>query len=164
MTSPNSYRFSKLTSKDLPALTAWQSNSHVRKWWDASEPYDEKDLADTRVSRWIVSYKERPFAFMQDYSVHGWEDHHFANLPEGTRGIDQFIGEPDMQGQGHGTAFISQRMHDLFSAGVPLIATDPHPKNARAIAVYTKLGFRASGAAMETQWGFILPMVAKRTD
>ena len=157
----NQYSFRKATLDDLDLLMAWQSTPHVREWWDSEEPYDEADLADPRVARWIVSNAGRPFAFIQDYTVHGWEDHHFANLPNGSRGVDQYIGDPNMVGVGHGSAFIRIRMQALFDEGAPVIATDPHPDNARAIAVYRKLGFEPSGPSQETQWGLILPMVAK---
>ena len=111
-----------------------------------------------RVARWIVSMAGRPFAYMQDYTVHGWKDHPFFQLPEGCRGIDQFIGEPDMIEKGHGSAFIAERVKALFEEGAPVIATDPHPDNARAIAAYKKSGFREFGAPQETSWGPILPM------
>jgi aminoglycoside 6'-N-acetyltransferase len=161
MTAPDAYSFRRATLGDLALLKAWQSNQHVLEWWEAAEPYDASDLGDPRVARCIVSTKGRPFAFMQDYTVHGWPDHHFADLPEGSRGIDQYIGEPEMIGLGHGSAFIRQRMQGLFQDGAPVIATDPHPKNGRAIAVYKKLGFIVLGSARETEWGLILPMAAK---
>lgn len=158
----NSYEFRQATLDDVELITGWQAAPHVRRWWDAAEPYDQEDMNDSRVSRWIVSFEARPFAFMQDYTVHGWNDHHFANLAKGTRGIDQFIGDPEMIGLGHGSAFIAARMGALFDAGAPMIATDPHPDNTRAIAVYAKLGFDPLGPPQNTQWGVILPMVAHR--
>ncbi|MFN3663917.1 GNAT family N-acetyltransferase [Yoonia sp.] len=156
------YTFRKVALSDLALLRSWQSHPHVREWWDTDEPYSEQDLADSRVARRIVSQDARPFAFMQDYTVHGWDDHHFAHLPKGARGIDQYIGDPAMLGQGHGTAFIRQRIQTLFDQGAPMIATDPHPRNARAIAVYTTLGFTPIGPEQVTPWGLILPMVARR--
>ncbi|APX12960.1 GNAT family N-acetyltransferase [Tateyamaria omphalii] len=161
MTTANRYSFRNATLDDLALLKGWQSTPHVREWWDADEPYDADDLADPRVARWIVSFSGQPFAYMQDYTVHGWDDHHFAHLPTGSRGIDQYIGDPERLGLGHGSAFITLRMQAIFDAGAPVIATDPHPKNARAIAVYAKLGFAPSGPPQETQWGVVLPMVAK---
>ncbi|MGK9283852.1 acetyltransferase [Sinorhizobium meliloti] len=89
MTAADRYSFRKATVNDLPLLAAWRSNPHVRAWWGSDGSHDAADLADPRVARWIVSTAERPFAFMQDYTVHGWENHHFAELPEGSRGIDQ---------------------------------------------------------------------------
>ncbi|SNY94034.1 aminoglycoside 6'-N-acetyltransferase [Cohaesibacter sp. ES.047] len=162
MIEPHPYAFRDVTLNDLALLKAWQERPHVQKWWDANEPYSEAQLADPQVARWIVSINNRPFAFMQDYTVHGWENHHFAHLPKGSRGIDQYIGDPKMVGIGHGTAFIGTRLQALFDAGAPVIATDPHPENERAIAVYQKLGFEISGPPQETQWGMILPMLASR--
>lgn len=162
MTAANVYHFRRATMDDLALLKAWQSQPHVLAWWDADAPYDEQDLADTRVAHWIVSHADRPIAFMQDYTVHGWDGHHFADLPKGSRGIDQYIGDPEMVGIGHGTAFIGTRMQALFDAGVPVIATDPHPENKRAIAAYEKLGFKRSGSPQETEWGLVLPMLARR--
>ncbi|WKL39862.1 GNAT family N-acetyltransferase (plasmid) [Sinorhizobium meliloti] len=60
MTAANRYSFRKATVDDLPLLTAWQSNPHVRAWWGSDESYDAADLADPRVARWIVSTAERP--------------------------------------------------------------------------------------------------------
>lgn len=154
------YQFQKATLNDLALLRGWQANPHVSVWWDDDEPFDEDDINDDRLERWVVSTVGHPFAFMQDYTVHGWEDHHFFELPKGSRGIDQYIGDPTMIGKGHGTAFIGARIQALFDQGAPVIATDPHPNNERAIAVYKKLGFRTSGPIQETEWGLILPMLA----
>lgn len=160
MMAADQYSFRKATVDDLPLLAAWRATPHVREWWDPDGSYDAEDLADPRVARWIVSTAGRPFAYMQDYTVHGWEDHHFAGLPQGARGIDQYIGDPGMIGVGHGSAFIRARMRALFDSGVPVIGTDPHPANERAIAVYKKVGFEPSGSPQETRWGLILPMLA----
>ena len=51
----------------------------------------------------------------------------FAYLPTGARGIDQYIGELDMIGVGHGTAFVKVHTQRLFSSGTMVIGTDPHP-------------------------------------
>ncbi|WP_210204365.1 GNAT family N-acetyltransferase [Devosia submarina] len=99
---------------------------------------------------------------MQDYTVHSWEDHPFAYLPKGSRGIDQFIGDPEMVGLGHGSAFIAMRVGALFEEGAPVIATDPHPDNLRAIAAYRKVGFEPTGHPQETQWGLTLPMLVRK--
>lgn len=147
---------------DLDLLMKWQARPHVRAWWGSGEPYDQERISDPRVSRWIVSTNNSPFAFMQDYTVHGWEDHHFAKLPKGSRGIDQYVGDPDLIGVGHGSAFIGARMRAVFDEGAPIIATDPHPDNKRAISVYKKLGFEPFGPPQETRWGLILPMLARR--
>ena len=55
--------------------------------------------------------------------------------------MDQFIGEPDMIGRGHGSAFIRLFIGGLLEAGTPRIVTDPDPQNARAISAYENAGF-----------------------
>lgn len=149
-----------MRAEDLPLLDRWHRAEHVLEWWD---DWDVERLDDDpNVVRWIVSLGARPFAYIQDYDPQAEPGHHFGHLPAGSRGIDQFIGEADLLGQGHGTAFIGAHMERLFAAGAPAIGVDPHPSNARAIAVYRKLGFRVVGGAMETRWGRVLPMVAQR--
>ena len=65
-----------------------------------------------------------------------------------------------MVGRCHGPAFLAQRMGELF--GAPVLAVDPHPENARAIAAYRKVGFEVAGEPPDTEWGVILPMEARR--
>ncbi len=154
------YDFRPVTEEDLGLLNHWIGLDHMTEWWDA-DPYTTKDLRDPRVNMWIVAQKGKPFAFMQDYDPHGWAGHYFGHLATGSRGVDQFIGVPDMLGRGHGVAFIAQRVRALFQAGAPCVATDPHPDNARAIAVYSKVGFEISGPAIESKWGRVLPMIVE---
>jgi aminoglycoside 6'-N-acetyltransferase len=156
----NAYRFRAATLADMDQLNSWQREPHVREWWGDLEPFCAEDLADPLVTAMIVEEGGAPFAYIQDYDVLGWEGHHFGYLPNGSRGIDQFIGEPGMIGLGHGPAFIRLRMLELFAAGAPAIGTDPHPKNTRAIAAYEKAGFRIVGPEEETEWGRVIRMEA----
>ena len=71
-----------------------------------------------------------------------WPDNGLGDHPDGTRGIDQFIGEPDMVDRGHGSAFIKTFIDGLIAGGAPRIITDPDPANARAIRAYEKAGFQ----------------------
>jgi aminoglycoside 6'-N-acetyltransferase len=74
--------------------------------------------------------------------AHAEVDHTCRDQPIGTRGIDQFIGEPEFIGRGHGSTFIRAFVERLFETGAPRAVTDPNPGNARAIRAYTKAGFR----------------------
>ena len=60
MNRTDDYNFRRATLDDHALLHYWQSKPHVREWWEA----DEMDLLNTRVVRWIVSYFDRPFAFI----------------------------------------------------------------------------------------------------
>src|ERR1043165_8095670 len=50
--------------------------------------------------------------------------------------MDQYIGEADMVGCGHGYAFIRAFTDHLLATGTPRVITDPDPANARAIRAY----------------------------
>jgi aminoglycoside 6'-N-acetyltransferase len=158
--APGRYHFRRAKAEDLRLILRWQSLPHVQDWWGEPEALTAEDLAGPKFRVMLVEWQGRPFAYMQDYDVHAWPGHHFGYLPEGARGIDQFIGPEDMLGQGHGTAFIRQRMAELFAEGAPVIGTDPHPRNARAIAVYRKAGFKVTGPEEETEWGRVVRMEA----
>jgi aminoglycoside 6'-N-acetyltransferase len=148
------YRFRPVVEADLSLITRWRETSHVREWWGPVEGEDEREkLADSRIAMWIVELDGRPFAFAQDYDVHGWDPHPFSYLPAGSRGIDQFIGEADMLDKGHGSAFVRQHVERLFAEGAPAVGTDPHPLNVRAQRAYVKAGFSVVSEPMETPWG-----------
>ena len=108
-----------------------------------------------------MSLDDRPFAYVQDYDPHAWVNHHFATLPQGAEGIDQFISEPDMIGRGHGSAFIRAHVDQLFTRGAPAVGTDPHPTNRRAIRAYEKAAF-VRDIEQHTNWGRALLMVRFR--
>lgn len=156
---PELYALRPVAPADRPLIARWRAMPHVRAWW--GEP-GEAEPDDPRIARWIVSHRGAPFAFVQDYDVHGWAGHHFAHLPPASRGLDLYVGEPAMTGRGHGSALTRQHMRMLFAEGVSAIGVDPHPANARAIAAYRAAGFAVEGEATETAWGLALLMVARR--
>ncbi len=154
MQPPHAYQFRLATEADLPLLRGWRERPHVIDWWgppDVERP--EELLADPLVRTWIVEHRERPFAYAQDYDPHDWPGHPFAHLPPGSRGIDQYIGEPDMLDLGHGSAFVRAHCERLFDKGAPAIGTDPHPDNIRAIRAYQKAGFAVKSGPIDTLWG-----------
>ena len=65
------------------------------------------------MDQFIVSIDGRPFGYLQCYRMSDW-DAGFGPQPDGTRGIDQFIAEPDMIGRGHGSAFIRAFIEGLL--------------------------------------------------
>jgi len=157
------YSFRPVTPADIPLLRNWRARPHVRQWWGAPELEDPADaLAEGDAAMWIVELDGRPFAYAQDYSPHDWDPHPFAYLPPGSRGIDQYIGEPDMLDRSHGSAFIRQHVERLFAAGAPVVGTDPHPGNARAIRAYEKAGFAIVSDAVDTRWGRAVLMECRR--
>jgi aminoglycoside 6'-N-acetyltransferase len=156
------YGFRPMTAADLLMAVGWLETPEVRRWWGDPEEQASllaEDLDDPRMAMWIVSYRGRPFAYIQDYEPGAWALHHLAALPPESRGIDQFIGEPDMLNQGHGSAFIRAHADSLLAAGAPAVGTDPDPANARAIRAYEKAGFSALRETVDAEGHGVLLMV-----
>jgi len=142
------YTFRAAAPEDLTLLGAWLRTPEVALWWgdpEAQLALLQEDLNDPRMVMRIVSLDGRPFACAQDYAVHTWPQPHLADLPAATRAIDAFIGEPDMIGQGYGSAFLRLLAERLLAEGAPMVAIDPDVQNVRARRAYEKAGFRARG-------------------
>ena len=132
-----------MTADDLPLVKRWLAMPHVTEWWgDADEQFElvSGDLSHPAMDQFIVAIDGRPFGYLQCYDLTAWNSG-FGPQPLGTRGIDQFIGEPDLVDRGHGSAFIRTFAGGLLAAGTPRLVTDPDPANHRAVRAYAKAGF-----------------------
>ena len=150
-----------MTAQDLPTVLRWLRAPHVSEWWgdpDQQFALVSEDLSHPAMEQFIVTANDRPFAYLQCYDPTAWPDNGFGDLPAGTRGIDQFIGEPDMIGRGHGSAMIKSFVNKLLQARTPRVVTDPDPENNRAIRAYEKAGFEKS-RLVDTPDGRALLMV-----
>ena len=128
----------------MPLLRGWLRTPEVARWWgDPAEQAAmlEEDLTEPRMAMRIVSLDAKPFAYAQDYAVDRWPQPHFAGLPPGSRAIDSFIGEPEMIGRGHGSAYLRLLAARLRAEGAPVVAIDPAADNMRARRAYEKAGF-----------------------
>ena len=137
------YVFRPMTTADLPLIRRWLALPHVVEWWgDPEEQYAlvSGDLDEPAMDQFIVSIDGGPFAYIQCYDLTEWNSG-FGAHPLGTRGIDQFIGEPDMIERGHGSGLIRAFVEDRLQGGAPRIVTDPDPANGRAVRAYEKAGF-----------------------
>jgi aminoglycoside 6'-N-acetyltransferase len=134
-----------MTDDDLPLVRGWLAEPHVVQWWgDTDQQFElvRGDLDQPAMEQFIVSAANRPFGYIQCYDPDDWTPHPFGPQPRGTRGIDQFIGEPDMIDGGHGSGFIRAFVERLLATGAPRVLTDPDPANGRAVRAYEKAGFR----------------------
>jgi aminoglycoside 6'-N-acetyltransferase len=155
-----SYEFRPMSHVDLPLIKRWLETPHVSEWWhDPSDQLElvSGDLDHPNVAQFIVHASERPFAYLQCYRLSDWT-HGFGPHPDGTRGIDQFIGEADMIGRGHGSAFVRAFADKILANGAPRVVLDPEPENARAIRAYEKAGF-VRNRLVDTPNGIALLMV-----
>jgi aminoglycoside 6'-N-acetyltransferase len=137
------YVFHPLTAGNLPLIRHWLALPHVREWWgDPEQQYAlvRGDLDEPAMDQFIVATSEYPLGYLQCYDLTEWNTG-FGAQPPGTRGIDLFIGEPNLIARGHGSALIRCFVDDLLSSGHPRVVTDPDPANGRAVRAYEKAGF-----------------------
>jgi AacA4 family aminoglycoside N(6')-acetyltransferase len=141
-----------MTEHDLPMLHRWLQEPHIVEWWGGERPtlpqvqrdYLPRVLAQERVTPYIATLDDEPFAYAQSYVAMGagdgwWED----ERDPGVRGIDQSIAYPELLGIGLGTRLVQALVDLLFTdPAVTKIQTDPAPDNHRAIRCYEKAGFR----------------------
>jgi RimJ/RimL family protein N-acetyltransferase len=163
--------FRPLTHDDLPTLHTWLLRPHVAEWWGPAGSLDElaaeygpSIAGDVPHRCYVVLLDGRPIGFIQSYvaaETHDdgwWLDEH----DPGVWGIDQFIADPALLGQGLGTAMVRAFVARLFTNPVVTrVQTDPSPANARAIRCYEKAGFRAVGE-IDTPDGRALLMYCDR--
>jgi aminoglycoside 6'-N-acetyltransferase len=155
------YVFRPMAAADLPLVLHWLKQPHVAQWWGDPRQQFERvsgDLEVEAMDQFTVATGDGPFGYIQCYDPEVWPDNGLGDHPSGTRGIDQFIGEPDMVDRGHGSAFIRAFIERVLVAGAPRVITDPDPANARAIRAYEKAGFYRD-RLVETPDGVALLMV-----
>jgi aminoglycoside 6'-N-acetyltransferase len=153
------YAFRPMSTDDLPTIRRWLETPHVSEWWhDPAEQFEivSGDLDHPDMTQFIVAADGQEFAYLQCYNLSAW-DSGFGPQPDGTRGLDQFIGEASMLGCGHGSAFVRAFADGLLVSGTPRVVTDPDPANTRAIKAYEKAGFRG-GRVVDTPDGRALLM------
>jgi len=154
------YLFRPMTPGDLPLVRRWLALPHVREWWgEPDEQYSlvSGDLDEPAMDQYIFSTAGNPLAYLQCYDLTAWNSG-FGPHPLGTRGIDLFIGEPDMIERGHGSALVRCFVDDRLQKGAPRIVTDPDPANGRAVRAYGKAGFEKD-RMVETPDGPALLMI-----
>lgn len=148
----HSISFRPLTRPDFPLLLDWLRQPQVAAWWasdQTSESVEEAfspllDLQST-TRAYLVLLDGGAIGYIQSYVAMGsgdgwWED----ETDPGVRGIDQFIGEPELLNGGIGTAMVRAFVERLFvDPAVTQVQTDPDPANPRAIRCYVKAGFEA---------------------
>lgn len=143
---PN-YEFRPMTRSDLPMFRAWLDQDHIEGWWGESGTEArlvEEDMKTGIVDMRVASLCGTPFAYIQDYNAHAFGAPQYDDQPDAARAIDTFLGDPTFLGRGHGAGYIAARLAELRRS-YPVVLTDPDPANQRAIAAYSRAGFRPLG-------------------
>lgn len=147
-------RFKPLEETDFELVHTWVQRPFVKCWfehlvmpWDEFQEAFRYRLQCPTLSLFIVETKKQPIGFIGYYDASEFPDGGGYEEPEGTYGIDLFIGEEEYLGKGYGTAMLSQFITKMlnerraFHKPITKIIVDPHTANTAAIGLYKKLGF-----------------------
>mgnify|MGYP003577375913 CR=1 FL=1 len=147
MPSEFHYRFIPVEPRHLNMISEWLAEPHVAKWWNANPEGEIAEIAghmnSISVEPFIIMLGDEPIGYLQTYDPHLEDDHPYQDQPAGTLGMDLFIGEYELTGQGHGARLIDEFVSLLFEEGIPRVIIDPDPANKQAIRAYEKAGFSA---------------------
>jgi aminoglycoside 6'-N-acetyltransferase len=140
-------RFRPMEASDLTVMRDWFARPHVREWWEA-DAYDEmlvslegRDPSD----RYFVVLGERAIGYIQSYLLSDYPD--YAKVVEvgaDVAGVDLFIAEGDLIGQGIGTELIRRFVTEIVFARPEVVAcvADPDVRNIASLRAFEKAGFR----------------------
>lgn len=152
------FKFKTLNQNDLTLIYQWFQEPSINQWyargkyWSLEairEKYRPRLLGQENVPSFIIYKDETPIGFIQYYQfeqgfpegIHGQHNLLLQQYKQADLvGIDLFIAEGNMRGQGFGVKIINQFIEDFltnFSAAV----VDPQVLNINAIGCYEKSGF-----------------------
>lgn len=147
---------------DYELMVRWRNAPHVREWWDPDEPpldldearrkYGPRTQGEDPATACVIELDGRAIGYIQFYP---WDEEPEAieaiGLPkvQGSLGLDMFLGEPDLVGQGFGSDAVDLVCRYLFrerdaSSVMLTTATD----NARAIRAYERAGSSGRGGCL----------------
>jgi len=152
------FKFKILKQNDFTLLYQWFQEPAINQWyargkhWSLEairEKYEPRTLGQENVPSYIIYKNETPIGFIQYYQL----EHSF---PEGIHGqhnlllkqfnqadlvgVDLFIADGNLRGQGFGNRIINQFI-ESFLSNFSAVVVDPEVLNSAAISCYTKSGF-----------------------
>jgi aminoglycoside 6'-N-acetyltransferase len=147
--------FRPLRRADLRLMHEWLQREHVRRWWDDHETYEDvvehylPALEGGRpVDLYLILLDATPVGFIQTYLVGDHPEYaERVGVGAGVAGVDLFIGEEDLTGQGLGVEVLRRFVGDVVFA-VPATSAciaDPDVRNTASIRAFAKAGFRRVG-------------------
>ena len=146
--------FKKFTLEDVPLYYEWAEKPHVKNVWFL-EGYQPKEYILKKIEGngieypFIILANDKPIGHIQYWDIFARDqieaetNDYFTGEPEGTFGIDIFIGEENYLGKGYGTKAMLKFTELLFERyNAKKIVIDPSSINKQAIRSYEKAGFQ----------------------
>lgn len=179
-----SISFKSLQREDFVHLVQWLQTPHVSKWWPTdsvgSGPSSVTfDWVERKYSDYVIGFKQvdndrwpiyayifyldrRPIGYLQFYDLHDFLGHKYHPLwiPDSVGGVDMYIGEENLLGQGIGPAALSKFLDEILFLKFDYAFVDPQSQNHQAIRAYKKIGFtECTPGAVKTHCLMLKPKV-----
>jgi RimJ/RimL family protein N-acetyltransferase len=153
-----SFVFNPLAENDLILLHRWFQEPIINQWYARGKhwsleairgKYGPRILGKENVPSFIIYRDNTPIGFIQYYQfengypegIQGDHNSLFKQYKQSDLvGIDLFIAEENMRGQGFGIKIINQFIDDFLSQ-FSAVVVDPEFSNGTAIRCYEKAGF-----------------------
>ncbi len=146
--------FKPLKESDFQLIYTWIQQPHIKQWWSDPEEWDQfvakyqQKITSEYRGCFIILSDTTPIGYIQWYNANKFPE--WPHEPEGTYGMDLFIGNPDFLGKGLGTEIVKLFTQMLFKKpAVKRIIINPDVNNLAAIRCYQKAGFVTLGKIPE---------------
>lgn len=158
--------FRPLSDKDSGWLMIWMNSPHIKQAWTHLDttPEDEVEealslIGSSEGAAFIIELNRKPVGYIQYYDPNYTDsDFYFSGQPTGALGLDLFIGDVSLTGQGLGAEALRQFSNDLLAKGAPKLLIDPSAENSRAIRAFEKAGFTTYKQHDSSRWGRVVLM------
>ena len=153
------YRFEPITRADFHLVAGWLRQPAVARWWcDSPEPealeaeyggvIDGREAAEVFIAHW----QGRPAGLVQRFALAAYPEYaeeiaRWVEVPQHAWSIDYFIGQPEVMGEGRGTALVAQLTASVWAASrnASAILVPVHADNRASWRTLERAGYRRAG-------------------
>jgi aminoglycoside 6'-N-acetyltransferase len=149
---------------DYDLIVEWRNRPHVRQWWDPDDPpltldgaiKELRPLTEDGASNTaaIIEWNGAPIGYLQFYP---WDEEQAylaevgITVPRAAWGLDIFIGEAALVGQGIGSRTVRLIADHLFAEhGATAVALATEASNSQAQAAYIRAGMHIVERFLDT--------------
>jgi RimJ/RimL family protein N-acetyltransferase len=156
--------FRPLQRNELPLLHEWLARPHVARWWNEGERTLDEVVAHylpalegtDPTDHFMVVLNGRPVGFMETYLIADHPDWDaVVHAGPGVAGVDLFIAEPELTGQGLGTELLKRFVEEIVFAPASTTAcvSDVDVDNTASLRAFEKAGFARVGEIVDPDTG-----------
>lgn len=143
--------FRAMELDDLRLMHRWLQRPHVNRWWGRRETYEEvldrylpaidgRDPTDL----FLVLLEGREIGFIETYLVEDYPGYAtLIGVGDGTAGVDLFIAERSLTGQGIGSEILRRFVSEIVFAKATTrrCVAGPEAANVASMRAFEKAGF-----------------------